>query len=144
MAICGPIALILSSSPSGEFYQIVAAPWQIIQNRLVLLDPSWMSIYFSLTIPRLAFAYQMYRCYRGETTRARTLAVGVLSELYIAILSIPVFLIRLQAPPPRFIQIALPIPLLLVIGVILLGLTPPPRLPETWEEVERMQSKARN
>ncbi|MFW9890493.1 MAG: hypothetical protein ACFFER_20145, partial [Candidatus Thorarchaeota archaeon] len=125
MAICGPIALILLSSPYGESYLIVAVLWQIIQNRLVLLDSFWPLNHFPLAIPRLGFAYQMYRCYRGETTRARTLAVGVLSELYIAILSIPMFLIRLQSPPPRFIQLALPILLLLVVGVTFLSLTPP-------------------
>lgn len=86
----------------------------------------------------------MCRCYGEETTRARTLAVGVFSELYLTILSIPVFLIGLQTPPSRLIQIALPIPLLLVIGIVLLVFTPPARPPETWNEVVSTQSKDLN
>jgi hypothetical protein len=57
------------------------------------------------------------------------------------ILSIPMYLIRLQMPSDPFVQIVLPIPLLLVVGAAFLVLTPPPRPPETWDEVVGVQSK---
>jgi hypothetical protein len=66
------------------------------------------------TILRLVFVLQMFRYYRGNSTRKRTLIVGVLTDITLWI-SIPYYLLN-----PLSTVISLPFPLLLIAGTLLL------------------------
>jgi hypothetical protein len=136
-AVAGPIAVYLAGSSVNDLsFQIFAFPWQIVDNELMLLEPFRMTIFFPLIIPRLIFAYMLQRYYEGNTTRARTLLMGLLSELQIIVLSILVIYLRGLFPLGSYIQVALPIPLLLVLGLILLMIHEEQEPTEPWEGIE--------
>ena len=83
---------------------------------------------------RLAYAYQMVRFYKGLTTKKRTLALGIVSELPFAILSIPVFILSFL-DPYGCIMLAGPTLILLIVGILIIRLKPPPESLEIWEEM---------
>lgn len=66
------------------------------------------------TILRFVFVLQMFRYYRGNSTRKRTLIVGAIAEPLLWI-SIPYFLLN-----PSNTEISVPLPFLLIAGVLLL------------------------
>jgi hypothetical protein len=121
IAVAGPIAVYLAGSSANDLTsQIIAFPWQIVDNSLMLLDPLRMFIFFPLIIPRLAFANMLVRYYEGNTNRARTFLMGLLSELQIIALSILMIYLRGLYPLGSYIQVALPIPVLLIVGMLFL------------------------
>ncbi|MFW9802053.1 MAG: hypothetical protein ACFFFC_05345 [Candidatus Thorarchaeota archaeon] len=135
IAVIGPIAVYPAGSSVGNLsYQVIAFPWQIIDNTLILLNPFRMSIFFPLVIPRPAFSYMLIRYYKGNTTRGRAIFIGLLSELQIVALSISMILVRGLYPIGSYIQVALPFPLLFVVGLILLLFHKKQEPTTSWDE----------
>ena len=83
---------------------------------------------------RLAYAYQMFRLYKGRTTKKRTLTLGIVSELPFAILFIPFVIIWLLNPYGPMV-LSGPTLILLIAGILIIRLKPPPQPPEIWEEM---------
>jgi hypothetical protein len=91
--------------------------------------------YYGLTTTFLSlmFCFVIYRCYQARNTRKHAIIVGLLSlilPLYFGILSI----IHLLSSSSPFFSIYGPIPFLLLIGLILLFLFPPPKPPKAWDD----------
>ncbi|TFH07809.1 MAG: hypothetical protein E4H14_07685 [Candidatus Thorarchaeota archaeon] len=84
------------------------------------------------TLLRFWFVFEMYRCYIRKSTLRRALYIGVIGELWqFSIMIFQLFLGLLFG----VIQISsVPIPLLLIVGVIILKVVKPPKLPELWNE----------
>ena len=84
------------------------------------------------TLLRFWFVFEMYRCYTGKTTVRRAVYVGLINELWqFSIMMYHLFYGLLFG----VIQIAgVPIPLLLIVGVIILKGVKPPKQPGLWTE----------
>ncbi|MGY5861213.1 MAG: hypothetical protein RTU09_02390 [Candidatus Thorarchaeota archaeon] len=83
---------------------------------------------------RLAYAYQMVRLYKGQTTKKRTLALGIVSELPFAMVSI-LYIIMWFFNPFNPMGLAGPTLILLIVGTLIIRLKPPPESPEMWKEM---------
>ena len=81
---------------------------------------------------RLAYAYQMFRLYKGRTTKKRTLTLGIVSELPFALVFIPVLIMWFLNPyGPMYLMG--PTFILLIVGILIIRLKPPLEPPEIWE-----------
>lgn len=97
----------------------IFSPFQLLNNPINTLLRFW-------------FVFEMYRCYLRKSTLRRALYIGVISEFWqFSIMMYHLFNGLLYG----MIQIAdVPIPLLLIVGVIILKVVKPPKLPELWNE----------
>lgn len=84
------------------------------------------------TLLRFWFVFEMYRCYIGKSTLRRTVYVGLVNELWqFSIMMYHLF----NGLIFGVIQIAgVPIPVLLIVGVIILKGVKPPIQPGIWTE----------
>jgi len=94
-----------------------------------------------LTFLRIGFMVMMIRLYQGKTTRKRTLIVGILSELQlVGFFYGNMLIMMLIYPYPMFyLQIMIPIPILLLVGFLIMHFDPPTE-GTTWIEEEKTGS----
>lgn len=101
------------------------------------MPPSYFPVailtYLPLHIPRFAFVYWVYRYYVGKTTRKRALIVGVISETWWWIPSIPTMLMLIIYPS---FYIQLPIPILFLLGLVIMKRMPTLAVYEPWEDIQ--------
>jgi hypothetical protein len=136
VALLAPFAFSLSGY-DGLYFSIIGVLWSFTSSpRYTYLEITNIFT-FAITIPfgflRLAYAYQMVRFYKGLTTKKRTLTLGIVSELPFAILFIPFFIMSFL--DPYGINLAGPTLILLIVGILIIRLKPPPKLPEIWKEM---------
>ena len=106
---------------------------------LDVANPSSVIAMMPFGFIRLAYAYQMFRFYKGRTTKQRTLTLGIVSELPFAILSIPFFIMWILLPYGS-IPLAGPTPILLIVSILIIRFKPPPEPSEIWEEMPEEKS----
>jgi hypothetical protein len=120
------------------YLDMIAILWYFTSSRyyisLEIVDIFILPVVIPFVFLRLAYAYQMVRFYKDLTTKKRTLALGIVSELPFAILSIPVFIMSFLDPYSP-IMMAGPTLILLIVGLLIIRLKPPPESPEIWEEM---------
>ena len=145
LAFVAPIAFMYHASFLYPYIEIYALMWGVRFSSTawdfwvyILIDPwsfitleSWLFIGI-----RILFPYQMVRYYQGKTTRKRTLVLGVVSDLsYILLAFLLAFLMLFQIMilAARGVDVGipgiglpLPIPSLLVVGMLLIRFFPPP------------------
>ena len=137
-----PAAIIFQMSLYYSYAQIISPMWTMFSEggpggtglRLETLE------YFLATLPftflRYVFVYMMVKFYRGRTTRKRIILVGISSELQLLVLSFPALLMILFSSTD-YLMIFLPIPSILVIGLLFIHFIPPnPTL--IWIEKEEL------
>ena len=88
---------------------------------------------------RLAYAYQMVRLYKGQTTKKRTLTLGIVSELPMTLFFLEV-LNALFLHPYGPMALGGPTLILLIVGTLIIRLKPPPKPPEIWTEMPEEKS----
>ena len=133
LALLAPLGLSVSSDLSGEFsVQVFAVTWGLLWYFDIPLFVLGGSIFTLFGVLRLLFAYQMYKCYRLQTSRRRAVQWGIASELQNVILFIPYLFLTDQ--PLYLVPIMVPIPLLLMIGLLFLFITPPRKHPSQWPQ----------
>ena len=84
------------------------------------------------TVLRLWFVFEMHRWYIGKSSKRRAIYVGLISEAWqfcIMALNLPLILLS-----PIFQLFNVPIPLLLIVGLIVLFTIQPHELPGLWED----------
>jgi hypothetical protein len=81
----------------------------------------------------------IHRLYKGKTTRKRAIIVGIAAELQVnTIFCIPYLIMLLLNPYSTFYYpMMIPIPLLLILGVILFRVSPPPGEPSVWRDDDK-------
>ncbi len=101
-------------------------------------DLNWNNPFFIIirsivyTLLRPVFAYQMVRFYQNKSSKKLTLLVGLCTELEVVVFGIlPVLLV---AQP--YLELIIPIPFLLLAGILVMRFAPPPQKPELWLEKE--------
>ncbi|MFW9967455.1 MAG: hypothetical protein ACFFEA_09910 [Candidatus Thorarchaeota archaeon] len=115
-----PFAYRVDIGPGPD--SIRAMIWDYIESSWYTGFRLWNPIdTLPYTLLRLIFALMLARVYVGKTTPKRTLFVGILAELQPIIVSAPlVFLIDWPGDGDPLVPLYIPLPILLVLGVILL------------------------
>jgi hypothetical protein len=114
--------------------------WQITDIATMsfyMFDTPMVLITFLLAFMRPVFVYQLARYYKGETTRGRTIIVGLISELQLTIITALVLLYLFSNPVMMYVlMIAVPIPVLLLLGLMFMWRVPVPEVPVPWKELD--------
>ncbi|MHA1587928.1 MAG: hypothetical protein ACTSV9_04025 [Candidatus Thorarchaeota archaeon] len=140
MALVALLAPLMFSftAHDGLCFGVLAVLWSFTSTpwgtRLETSDTFTLGFLTPFGLLRLAYAYQMVRLYKGRTTKKRTLALGIVSELPIAILLIPVFIMLLLHPDGPMVLFG-PTFILLTASTLIIRLKSPPQPPELWEEM---------
>jgi len=115
-------------------------------GRIVLIGMSWelgsfmlSFTFFLVGLPfmflRLVFVYQVYKYYLGTTSRKRVVITGILGELQfplISLLMVPICLLN----PGLAVIISIPIPILLIAGLLMLRYIPRAQGVSGWTELD--------
>lgn len=103
------------------------------------------------TFPRFIFLYQMIRYYSCKIPRKSVIRIGIVSELFPALVSILLIIgwqLGWTQPPPPFsdpwFPIYIPIPALLIIGLGLVLIIPPVQLKADDEPEQNYPNKEAN
>ncbi|MHA2068711.1 MAG: hypothetical protein ACXABY_30475, partial [Candidatus Thorarchaeota archaeon] len=75
---------------------------------------------------KLYYIHQTYKCYRGRVTKKRATMVGIASELQLLVWYGLAILGSIGSPSFSGVFILTPIPLLLLCGLLILYVKPPP------------------
>jgi hypothetical protein len=142
----GPMSLNIYPSlgpfESDTIY-IFAMTYQILNIftwDFVMFDLPTIMVTALFSFMRLVFVYQLSRYYKGRTSRGRTIAVGIISELQMTIITGLVLLFLMSSPVMVFYMIAVPIPILLLLGLVFMWTVPVPEIPGPWKELDEPKS----
>ena len=100
---------------------IVFHPFAIINNALSSILRFW-------------FVFEIFRAYQGIESRKKPILVGVIAEVWQLCLMIFFNVFFFSLPHSYFAIYMVPIPLLLVTGLIFLFVVPPPKPAGLWDE----------
>lgn len=139
IAILGPVSVnIYPEGGLGPIINLTGMAWQI--TGLNLYDAMFGVTFLLGTLPfmflRLVFVYQMYRYFCGLATVRNTILVGVLTELQyplVGFLTMPFAI----ANPSLAIVFVVPVPLLLIAGLIFLRYVMIPQPIDGWKELDK-------
>lgn len=138
-ALFGPLGMSVSSNIyEGVSVLVIAVAWGMIWEYNIPVFVLGGGIFVLFGILRLLFVQQMYRCYRLQVTRRHALKWGTFSELQDMILFVQYLFLAGQ--PLHLMPIIIPIPLLLIIGLLFLIITPPQRQSPQWPQAEVLQA----
>ena len=139
LAVLAPFAVMSYSSYSYSFI-IQSLFWMIRLDSsgfyFETIPPGAVFTMFPFLLIRLALPYQMYRYYHGRTTRTRTAAVAILSELPFIAIIILQFVFSLIFGGMMFV-ISLPFPIMMIVGVLILWRKPISEVIVPWEGVDK-------
>ncbi|MHA1936750.1 MAG: hypothetical protein ACXABV_01600 [Candidatus Thorarchaeota archaeon] len=131
----GPISLNIY--PGMGYIYIFSMTWQITEiatMSLYMFDIPIVMVTFLLAFMKPVFVYQLSRYYKGKTSRGRTIVVGIISELQLTIITGLAMLVPVGAIV--YYMIAVPVPILFLLGFIFMWLVPVPKTPVQWEELD--------
>jgi hypothetical protein len=138
LALFAPLGFQGFTHYEGLTLSMIAVCWELYlspyQSYLAIANPFMLIAMMPFGFLRLAFAYQMVRFYKDKTTRRRTFALGVVSEIPFMVLFL-LNLIMMLLFPFGFTFLCGPTPILLIVGILIVRLKPPPEPPEIWEEM---------
>ncbi|MFW9804246.1 MAG: hypothetical protein ACFFFC_16420 [Candidatus Thorarchaeota archaeon] len=128
LAIVLPFIVQISGTGVETDFTVAATAW-MYQNssyntgfRFFTAQEWLASMLF--TLPRLLFAYQMYRYYQEKTTRMMTVLAGVFSELPVALVMTALLFWNAVSPTPSFLPTVVPIPILITVGFLMIWKRP--------------------
>ncbi len=134
VAFLGPFSVIISEA----YFSITAVAWNadvsITGVYFFWMSPAQWFMSLPVTFLRFYYVYQMKLLYDGKTTQKRALKFGILSECPPLIFGIVTSLPLLFIPGYLYAFMPIPIPELLLIGLIFMKVIPPPKEPLSWIE----------
>jgi hypothetical protein len=81
----------------------------------------------------LIFSYEIYRYYEGRTNRTEVVFIGLLRPIWNCLHAILTQSMMIDVPSAHFVLKSGPIPIVLLAGLAMIYLLPPPRDPQIWE-----------
>jgi hypothetical protein len=138
IALFAPADLgIYIQSDGSPFFNLFGMTYQI---SLLNISDAFFGIFFFLfggvfMCLRLVFVYQIYKFYLHRTTKTKAVNWGILGELQFTLISLVILPFGLVTP---YIAVLIPIPLpfLLITGLLLLRFVPRAERKEGWKELE--------
>jgi hypothetical protein len=140
VALFVPFSIQPVITPWYQYIILLAMTWQSdYWNPYLLLNPITLIGRLLFSGLRLVFVGMIHRLYKGTTTRKRAIIAGIAAELQlVTIFYIPFLIMVLLDPYSTYhYPVVIPIPLLLILGVILLRISPPPREPSVWRDDDK-------
>ncbi|MHA2065538.1 MAG: hypothetical protein ACXABY_14280 [Candidatus Thorarchaeota archaeon] len=144
--ILAPMGCVLHFFDAGPFWymQILAMSWLVnIESDNIYFRPDSMMLFATLAFSfmRFVFLYMVWRAYQGKTTQKRVIRVGIAMELCFTLLYyLPLIISILLIPMwSTSLQLAIPFPILLLAGWIVLKLRPPSETFSSWVESEQAE-----
>lgn len=138
LTVTAPISFNIYINPERAPIVYVMGLWWMsigISFTDVMFDPTLLLAGIPFAIPKFAFIYMIHRYLLGETTRRRVLLIGIISETPIPILGLIADLLYLGGfVSITDIMIFIPIPLLLILGVLIVRFIPPLVKEKSWLE----------
>jgi hypothetical protein len=142
VALFVPFAIQAAITPWYSEIYLFAMIWQWQSGYwmpYMLFNPLMLIVMIPMAGLRLVFVGMIHRLYKVKTTRRRVGIIGIAAELqFVSIFYFPFIIMILLNPyySPYF-PIVIPIPLLLVLGVILFKVSPPPGEPSVWRDDDK-------
>jgi hypothetical protein len=139
VTLFGPSFVQIQWDPSYYYFQLLAMTYMMSPYYVmtVVNMPLLIVEFLPLTFVRLVFTFMMYRLYSKKTTIKRAMLTGVAAELEIVVPMYALYLPYAFLDPfmLTFLPVLLPIPDLLIVGLLLIRFAPPD-LPDSWIESE--------
>ncbi len=142
--ILAPMGLVFYFSGEGPFWyvQILAVSWFAnieAYNFYIGLHPFMMLQTLPFSFIRIGFVYMIWRAYRGKTTKSRAIRVGIGMELWFTLLYYLPYAMSLLLNPMWYmaLPLAIPIPILLLVGWIAIKFRPPSETLSSWVDEEQ-------
>ena len=134
-----PAQVVLLNHPEGEFAAYVMGMlWMTFIGSPIpinggsslppTMNPSSLLGNLPGAILKFVFVLQMYRFYQGSSSKKTTLLIGIAAELLPILMFLPTSIASNQIP--------IPIPILLLSGLLLIYLSPPISNLGTWKSLE--------
>ena len=122
--------------PSDGYYssiQIIGMSWQLTLSPYVdfMIDVAFLLMYLPFTFFRIVFVYTIYKYYHGKTTRTRVIIAGLLGELQLPLIGLAIIPIIISNPSLT-VMFSIPIPILLIVGLLILKVVPRPLTDSGW------------
>ncbi|MFW9845036.1 MAG: hypothetical protein ACFFEV_10705 [Candidatus Thorarchaeota archaeon] len=131
------IFIYFGLGPFDSSIQLFGMSWQfaLLPDTYLMFDFIFFLVGSLLTCFRIVFVYYVYKYYLGKTTRKRVTIVGILAELQLPLISLAMLPVGLTNP---FVLVlaAIPIPILLIVGLVVLRVVPPYLVPSDWEDLD--------
>jgi hypothetical protein len=141
LAIFGPVAINVYPyiGPSG-IIALMGMVWQIpiLGYGFPFFGLSFFFIGLLISTLRLVYVYMIYRYYREQTTRKRVVIAGILGELQMPLIGLAIIPIGF-VDPMIAIMFSIPVPILLIVGLLILHLIQVPRPIDGWTELDESQ-----
>ncbi|MDH4214056.1 MAG: hypothetical protein OEV85_09060 [Candidatus Thorarchaeota archaeon] len=139
IAILSPASLNIY--PRTGFYPsvtIFAMSWQISDStpNIFMFGPEFLLIAFLFLFMKFVFIYQLFKYYYHMTTKNRVIIVGIISEFQLTLIGLAIIPLAFGTPSLA-VMFSLPIPVLLLTGLLMLKFIPAPPLLGGWEELEK-------
>jgi hypothetical protein len=139
IAILGPVSVnIYPEGGLGPIVNLTGMAWQIIG--LNIYDAMFGVVFLLSTLPftflRLVFVYQIYRCFCGMVNMRNTILVGVLAELQYPLIGLLIMPFAIGNSSLAMVFVV-PVPLLLIVGLIFLRYVTIPQPIDGWKELDK-------
>ena len=139
VAIFAPADILLypGGGPFDSSIQLLGMSWQfsLLPNNYLMFDIIFFLVGFLLMFFRIVFVYYIYKYYLGNTTKKRVTIFGILGELQLPLISLAIIPFGLTNPY-ILLLIAVPIPILLIVGLAVLRMIPPYQVDSDWGELD--------
>ncbi len=139
IAILSPAYLnIFPGDISGFSIGMFSMSWQIaVSNTLfILFGPDFLVLSLILMCMKIVFVYQVFKFYYGETTKTRVIIAGIFGEIQLLLIGLAT-LPFILATPNVGVAFPIPLPILLLTGLLALKFLPPPPVQGDWKDLEK-------
>jgi hypothetical protein len=119
----------------GWMLNLTGMTWTMINMNFwdIVIDPVIFIVGLPFTCLRLVFVYQIHRYLLGRTTRKRTIIIGILSELQLLLMTLPIITILLLLGNTDIVSgFFIPIPVLLLVGLVIIRVVPVSAIESPW------------
>jgi hypothetical protein len=142
VALFVPFVIQAAITPWYSEIYLFAMTWQWQSGYwmpYMLFNPLMLIVMIPMSGLRLVFVGMVHRLYKGKTTRRRVGIIGIAAELqFVTIFYTPYIIMFFLLPYyTAYFPIVIPIPLLLIIGVILFRVSTPPGEPSVWRDDDK-------
>jgi hypothetical protein len=121
----------------GWTSNLMGMTWMMIHMNFwdIVIDPLILLSGLALTFMRIVFVYQIHLYLIGRASQKRTIIIGILSELQQIIMILPVYIILSLLGTFELVSsfFFIPIPVLLLVGLVIMRIVPTRKIESPWE-----------
>jgi hypothetical protein len=117
---------------------VLAMSWQFADFpfAIFMFGPEYFLVSSLFMFLKFVFVYQLFKYYFHKTTKNRVIIVGIFSELELTLIGLAIAPLAGGTTGPAVV-FSLPMPILLLAGVLVLKFIPAPPFLGDWDELEK-------